>query len=96
MSRSLRILVIGQYAHAWHLGSLRQKTLTETVRNWRSILYANDTPTPVMPLPHPSWRNSGWIRKNPWFDTELVPELKQLVHQHVSDGDGNITSKSTG
>ncbi|SOE08667.1 uracil-DNA glycosylase [Hoeflea halophila] len=73
------ILAIGQYAQAWHLGSLRQKSLTETVRSWRSILYANDTPTPVMPLPHPSWRNSGWIRKNPWFETDLLPELKRRV-----------------
>lgn len=86
------ILVIGQYAHSWHLEALKQKTLTETVRNWRSILAESDPARPVMPLPHPSWRNSGWIRKNPWFETELLPELKQLVEQHISVGDGNITS----
>jgi len=88
------ILVIGQYAHAWHLGGLRQKTLTETVRNWRAILDVSGAEYPVMPLPHPSWRNSGWIRKNPWFEAELLPELKRLVQQHVSSDDGNITSNS--
>ena len=82
------ILVVGQYAHAWHLGSLRQKTLTETVRNWRSILGANDTPTPVMPLPHPSWRNSGWLRKNPWFETDLLPELQRRVSSLVGSAGG--------
>ncbi|WP_417434166.1 uracil-DNA glycosylase family protein [Hoeflea sp.] len=78
------ILVIGQYAHAWHLGELRQKTLTETVRNWKSIVASSDTDCPVMPLPHPSWRNSGWIRKNPWFEAELLPELKRIVKQEIS------------
>ncbi|MEM5491962.1 uracil-DNA glycosylase family protein [Hoeflea sp. AS16] len=78
------ILVIGQYAHAWHLGKLRQKTLTETVRNWKSILASSETDCPVMPLPHPSWRNSGWIRKNPWFEAELLPELKRIVKQEIS------------
>lgn len=73
------ILVIGQYAQAWHLGQLKQKTLTETVAKWRSIIAANDRQVPVLPLPHPSWRNSGWIRKNPWFETELLPELKRRV-----------------
>lgn len=91
------ILVIGQYAHAWHLGGLRQKTLTETVRNWRTILDESGLDEsgvgcPVMPMPHPSWRNSGWIRKNPWFEAELLPELKRLVEQHVSSDDENITS----
>ena len=86
------ILVIGQYAHAWHLGPLKQKTLTETVRNWQSILAKSDPACPVMPLPHPSWRNSGWIRKNPWFETDLLPALKQLVKERISQGDGNITS----
>lgn len=89
------VLVIGQYAHAWHLGGLRRKTLTETVRDWRAILDESASECAVMPLPHPSWRNSGWIRKNPWFEDELLPELKQMVHKSISSEDGNITSKST-
>ncbi|AKI00147.1 uracil-DNA glycosylase [Hoeflea sp. IMCC20628] len=86
------ILVIGQYAQAWHLGPLRQKTLTETVRNWREIIDVGDPNCPVVPLPHPSWRNSGWIRKNPWFEAELLPELKQRVATLVSPKDGIVSS----
>lgn len=73
------ILTIGLYAQAWHLGPLRQKTLTETVRDWRAVLRASEQDCAVLPLPHPSWRNSGWIRKNPWFEAELLPELKRRV-----------------
>lgn len=78
------ILVIGQYAQAWHLGKLRQKSLTETVRNWRSIMAESGPGCAVLPLPHPSWRNSGWIRRNPWFEAELLPELKRIVKREVS------------
>ena len=80
------ILVIGQYAQAWHLGHLRQKSLTETVRNWKSILAKTGSGCAVLPLPHPSWRNSGWIRKNPWFEAELLPELKRIVEHEISQG----------
>lgn len=86
------ILAIGQYAHAWHLGRLRQNTLTGTVRNWRSILSESGAACPVLPLPHPSWRNSGWIRKNPWFEVDLLPELKRLVKTQFSDDNGTIAS----
>jgi uracil-DNA glycosylase len=71
------ILVIGQYAQNWHLG--RSKAgLTDTVRRWREILDAARKPR-VLPLPHPSWRNSGWLKANPWFETELLPVLKAEV-----------------
>ena len=66
-------LVIGQYAQAWHLGSDRQKTLTETVRNWKN--YSSD----ILPLPHPSPRNNIWLKKNPWFETEVIPYLQKTV-----------------
>ncbi|MEE8371690.1 MAG: uracil-DNA glycosylase family protein, partial [Sphingomonadales bacterium] len=55
------ILVIGQYAQAWHLGKRRQKNLTGTVREWKSYLPG------FLPLPHPSPRNNIWLRRNPWF-----------------------------
>jgi len=71
------ILVIGQYAQAWHLG--RSKAgLTDTVRRWREILASPGTPR-VLPLPHPSWRNSGWLKANPWYEAELLPVLKAEV-----------------
>lgn len=68
-------LVIGTYAMDWHLPDRPDKTLTETVRNWRT--HGRD----IMPLPHPSPRNNIWLRKNPWFETENLPYLKQAVRQ---------------
>lgn len=65
-------LVIGQYAQAWHLADNRA-TLTETVKSWRSI---GDG---VFPLPHPSPRNNIWLKKNPWFQADLLPELRARV-----------------
>ena len=76
------ILIIGQYAHAYHLGAARRKTLTETVRAWRDY---REGPGGLvrLALPHPSWRNSGWLKKNPWFDTELLPVLRREVALRV-------------
>ncbi|MFT4563279.1 MAG: uracil-DNA glycosylase [Gammaproteobacteria bacterium] len=68
-------LVIGQYAQHWHLGDYRSSTLTETVTRWRTFAPA------VMPLPHPSPRNNIWLKKNAWFDQELIPDLKVLVRR---------------
>ncbi|WP_229773437.1 uracil-DNA glycosylase family protein [Iodidimonas muriae] len=67
------ILVIGAYAQRYHLGSLRKASLTETVRNWEAY-------GPVyVPLPHPSPRNIGWLKRNPWFDRDVVPMLRRKV-----------------
>lgn len=71
-------LVIGQYAHAWHLKGRQKKTLTETVKNWR------DYGPSIIPLPHPSPRNNIWLKKNPWFEEELLPVLKEAVREHLS------------
>ena len=65
-------LVIGQYAHKWHLTDAK-KNLTETVRAWRG--FGPD----VYPLPHPSPRNNIWLKKNPWFAESLLPSLKDAV-----------------
>jgi uracil-DNA glycosylase len=65
-------LLVGGYAQRWHLGG-PERAVTATVRAWR------DGPPGVLPLPHPSWRNTGWLRRNPWFETELVPELRARV-----------------
>jgi len=72
------VLAIGQYAQAYHLGGRRKKSMTETVQNWRNYLQSN-TGIPVLPLPHPSWRNTSWLRKNPWFEQEILPTLRQHV-----------------
>ncbi|MEO0399796.1 MAG: uracil-DNA glycosylase family protein [Pseudomonadota bacterium] len=66
-------LLVGRYAQVWALGPDARKTLTDTVAAWRSYGPA------VLPLPHPSWRNNGWIKKNPWFEEALLPHLKARV-----------------
>jgi uracil-DNA glycosylase len=73
MGRVGLTLLVGQYAQAWHLGARRGKSLTETVRNWRA--YGPE----LLPLPHPSWRNTAWLKKNPWFGEEVLPWLKAEV-----------------
>jgi uracil-DNA glycosylase len=40
----------------------------------------------LIPLPHPSWRNSGWLKRNPWFEAELVPELRAAVREALEEG----------
>lgn len=78
------ILVIGQYAQRYHLPERhRHRTLTETVANWRQILEEEQHPV-VLPMPHPSWRNNGWLRRNPWFRGELLPELQRRVRALIS------------
>ncbi|MEH6456756.1 MAG: uracil-DNA glycosylase family protein [Cocleimonas sp.] len=68
------ILVIGQYAQAWHLDKL-EKNLTETVRKWES--YGEG----ILPLPHPSPRNNIWLKKNDWFVRDVLPSLKFRVEK---------------
>ncbi len=48
--------------------------MPETVRAWSSCL------PQFLPLPHPSWRNAAWLKRNPWFETELVPEVWRVVN----------------
>lgn len=72
------VLVVGLHAQLWHLGGEARSGLTATVRRWRAILDADAHPR-VLPLPHPSWRNSGWLKANPWFETDLLPVLRREV-----------------
>lgn len=76
------LLAVGSYAHAWHLGGLARRNLSETVAAWREIMAATAAPM-VIPLPHPSWRNNAWIRKNPWFEADLLPVVRQAVAQRL-------------
>lgn len=66
-------ILVGAHAQRWHLGT-RQR-VTDTVRAWR-----NHAPA-VVPLPHPSWRNTAWLRRNPWFGSELLPVLRARVRE---------------
>lgn len=70
------ILAVGCYAQGWHLG--RGAGLAATVGRWREILDGPCRPR-ILPLPHPSWRNTGWLNKNPWFAAELLPVLRAEV-----------------
>ncbi|HET7411715.1 MAG TPA: uracil-DNA glycosylase family protein [Pararhizobium sp.] len=72
------LLVVGQYAQRYHLGARRRASLTETVAAWREIVGERGQPK-MLPLPHPSWRNSSWLKKNPWFAEELLPFLRAEV-----------------
>jgi len=66
-------LLVGSYAQAWALGARAKASMTDTVAAWTE--YGPD----VLPLPHPSWRNTGWLKRNPWFEEEVTPYLRQRV-----------------
>jgi uracil-DNA glycosylase len=84
MARLPRIelmLLVGQYAQRWHLDrAMTRGGLTETVRQWRQIREIGAGPR-MLPLPHPSWRNNGWLRRNPWFEQELAPVLRAEIRE---------------
>lgn len=65
-------LLIGGHAQRWHLGT---RAVTRTVAAWRDHAPAS------FPLPHPSWRNTAWLKRHPWFESELLPELRQNLRQ---------------
>ncbi len=71
------LLLCGQYAQQQYLGSSRKKTLTETVAAFTE--YGPRT----IPLPHPSWRSRIWMKKNPWFETKLLPVLRRTVKKRL-------------
>jgi uracil-DNA glycosylase len=66
-------LLVGHHAHAYWLGARRKENLTETVRAFRDYL------PELLPTPHPSWRTTAWLRRNPWFAEELLPLLRERV-----------------
>ncbi len=76
------VLTIGIYAQRWHMGAARLPSLTETVSNWRGIWAAPVSPK-VLPLPHPSWRNTGWLKRNPWFEMDLLPFLRTEIRSRI-------------
>ncbi len=66
-------LLVGSYAQRWRLPGTQKQSMTETVARWREHL------PDLIVLPHPSWRNTGWLRRNPWFEDEIVPYLQMRV-----------------
>jgi uracil-DNA glycosylase len=71
-------LIIGQYAQDWHLPE-HEGTLTDTVQAWRKYW------PHALPLPHPSPRNNGWLKRNAWFETDVLPALRARVAAVLDD-----------
>lgn len=71
------MLLVGGYAQKYYLGERRKETLTETVRSFREYL------PEYLPLVHPSPRNIGWFKRNPWFEQELIPVLREFTSRVV-------------
>lgn len=72
------VLAVGGYAQVWHMGKKRNISLTETVAGWREGM-ADKVAPKILPLPHPSWRNTAWLKRNPWFEAELLPVLRHEI-----------------
>jgi uracil-DNA glycosylase len=66
-------LLVGSYAIRHYLPAARGRSMTETIRAWRDFLPG------ICVLPHPSWRTMRWLRDNPWFETEILPELRRRI-----------------
>ena len=64
-------LLVGGAAMAWHLGA---GPVAARVAAWRETAALG-----IYPLPHPSWRNTGWLKRNPWFEADLLPALRVAV-----------------
>lgn len=70
-------LLVGSYVQKYYLGNKRAKTMTETIRLWQDFGPEN------IPTPHPSWRTTFWLKKNPWFEDEVLPELRRRVEELI-------------
>ena len=66
-------LLVGSYAIDWALGRGTRRSMTETVAGWR------EHAPRAIPLPHPSWRNTAWLKRNPWFEEDVTPYLRARV-----------------
>jgi uracil-DNA glycosylase len=71
-------LLVGQYAQARYLPAKPKRSMTEAV-----LMFA-DAPKGHFPLPHPSWRSTGWMRKNPWFEVEVLQPLRELTQKAIN------------
>ncbi|MGA7372161.1 MAG: uracil-DNA glycosylase family protein [Methyloceanibacter sp.] len=74
------VLSVGSYSQRWHLGDEAGNSLQATMLDWRKHLRRTTRPR-ILPLPHPSWRNNAWLKRNPWFEEELLPVLRSEVRK---------------
>lgn len=81
------VLLVGAHAQKWHLGERMGRSLTETVKMARDRIVngeaAMDSPI-YLPLPHPSWRNNAWLRKNTWFEEDVVPFMQDIIRREIA------------
>ena len=85
-------LLVGRYAQVWHLADCRGAALSETVADWRRITAQTSKPQ-FWPLPHPSWRNNSWLKKNPWFEAELLPQLQHAIARILDHAGSSVRGK---
>jgi uracil-DNA glycosylase len=71
-------LLVGGHAQKYYLGRDMRRTMTETVAGWKKYFPS------LLPLPHPSWRNTAWLKRNAWFDSDLLPVLRRRVQKLLS------------
>ena len=69
-------LLVGTYAQSHYLGHAKSIPMGERIARWREFL-------PLFPLPHPAWRSAIWMKQNPWFEEDVLPELRDLVAQRI-------------
>ena len=74
-------VLVGQYAHRWHLGKRAEARVSDTVAMWKRHAFGTGEAAPAIPLPHPSWRNNAWLKKNPWFERDVLPHLRAEVRR---------------
>ena len=72
-------LLIGQYAQDWHIRDQQKSTLAQTVADWQAYWPA------ALPMPHPSPRNLGWLKRHPWFEMDVIPTLRERVAELLAD-----------
>jgi uracil-DNA glycosylase len=71
-------LLVGSYAQERYLPGAKRMSMSERVRNFAVYGPA------FLPLPHPSWRSAGWMKKNPWFESDVLPEVKSRIARLIS------------
>lgn len=71
-------VLVGSYAQARYLPDTAKWTMTERIRRFTEFL------PDFLPLPHPSWRSTIWMRRNPWFEPEVLPVLRNMVSRTLS------------
>ena len=78
LPRNRLTLLVGTYAQAYYLPQVRRLSMTDRIRRWREFL--PDT----IPLPHPAWRSAIWMKKHPWFERDILPELRRRVAAQIT------------